>query len=183
MVRWTACRRNPDRLRPGTRGRKLRPLAVLTAMSKRKMHVLTHRILLVAGTTLLGVAVIYGAPPTPVWPESWQVRTASAADFSSVVAPLRVAMKRKSAHRTDTIKPNGASCPGAVTAPLIPPASNQSSESTVQNSPAAPPPGGTIASSCPATKGDARADIARGHALATPEPLNSKQLIGPKAPG
>lgn len=142
------------------------------------MRDLSHRILLVAGTTVLGMVVIYGPPSTPVWPESGRVRMAFAGDIPAVVAPLRVALKRKSVHHTDTVKPNGASCPGADTAPLIAAASNGSSESAAQNSPAAPARG-NIASSCPATKGDARADIARGHALAKPEPLNSKQLIAP----
>jgi len=147
---------------------------------------LTHRILLIAGTTLLGAAVIYGAPSTPVWPGSAApVRLASAADIAPIVAPVRVVLKRKSTHHTDSVKPNGASCPGANTLPAIPPANDDAGQSAAQNSPATAIPKGKLAVPCPPTGSDAQADIARGHAIATPEPLNSKQLIAPapKTPG
>ena len=137
------------------------------------MRDLANRILFLAGTTLLAAAVIYGAPSTPAWPDPTHgrvsVRVASAVDLLAVVAPVRAALKRKSAHHTDTVEPNGASCPDTM--PLSPP----SSDAPV------PMPNGKVASPCPAAGSDAQSDIARGPALATPEPLNSKQLIAPRA--
>jgi hypothetical protein len=145
----------------------------------------THRILSLAGTTLLAAAVIYGAPSTPAHVEHDPVRVAAATDLLAVVTPIRAALKLTSRHRSDTVKPNGASCPGADSAPLLPSPGIGSAENSVQN--AQPPvvPNGKVASPCPASGNDARTDIVRGPALATPEPLNSKHLIAPreKMPG
>ena len=153
------------------------------------MRDFTHRILFLAGTTLLAAAVIYGAPATPAWPdlnvEHRAARVAVATDLLAVVTPIRAALKLTSRHRTDTVKPNGASCPDADTAPLLP---SQGIGSAENSAPNAQPPAvsnGKVASPCPAVGSDARTDIVHGPGLATPEPLNSKRLIAPreKMPG
>ena len=140
------------------------------------MRDLTHRILFLAGTTLLAAAILYGAPSTSAWPDpgiATPVRVASAADLLAVVAPVRGAVNRNAARNTDTVRPNAASCPGANTSSLLPPASD-STENPGQNAPA----NGKF-STCPNAGSDAQTDIARGQGLAKPEPLNSKQLIAP----
>jgi hypothetical protein len=135
------------------------------------------------------MAVVYGAPSTPEWPDPAlghaPVRIAAGTDLLAVVTPIRAALNLTSRHRTDTVKPNGASCPGADTAPLLPSQGIGSADNSVQNAQPPAVPNGKVASPCPATGSDARTDIVRGPALATPEPLNSKHLIAPreKMPG
>jgi len=136
---------------------------------------LAHRMLFLAGTTLLAAAVIYGAPSTSAWPDplaTARVRVASTADTADLLA-IAASIDRKSRRPTDSVKPNGAGCPGANTASL-----NDQPTENIQNS---APANGNAASPCRAPASDAQTDIARGQGLATPEPLNSKQLIAPRA--
>ena len=118
-------------------------------------------------------------------PRRSRFNRASATDLLAVVTPIRDALDLTSRHRNDTVKPNGASCPGADNASVLPSQGIGSKENSVQNAPTPAVPNGKLASPCPATGSDARTDIVRGPALATPEPLNSKHLIAPreKMPG
>lgn len=84
-------------------------------------------------------------------------------------------------HRpTATVAPNGTSCPSPNTQPTIPPLGKPAiaPDTAHDNSPViAPNIVGNGA--CPPTGSDAATNIARGNALAKPEPLNSPTLIVP----
>lgn len=85
-------------------------------------------------------------------------------------------------HRpTATVVPNGTSCPLQNTQPEIPPDGKTAimPDSAHGSAPATAPiiTGNTI---CRPTGSDAATNIARGNALAKPEPLNSPTLITPR---
>ena len=83
--------------------------------------------------------------------------------------------------RSETVRPDGSSCPEAIGAPMVPPVVNQ--PATTSGKPAVIPPGNHDAnatSPCPSSAGVARTDVARGPSLAKPEPLNAPQLMVPK---
>lgn len=85
-------------------------------------------------------------------------------------------------HRpTATVAPNGTSCPSQSTQPEIPPDGKTAiiPDNAHGSAPATAPiiTGNTI---CRPTGSDAATNIARGNALAKPEPLNSPTLITPR---
>lgn len=84
-------------------------------------------------------------------------------------------------HRpTATVEPNGTSCPIQSTPPTISPGKGAAAAENSHDN--AIPPGPVITGNtvCSATDGDAATNIARGNALAKPEPLNSPTLITPR---
>lgn len=100
--------------------------------------------------------------------------TASAASAATAAQPSHY-------RPTATVAPNGTSCPSPNTQATVPPLGRPAiaPDTAHDNSPAAAP---NIAANptCPATGSDAETNIARGHALAKPEPLNSPTLIAPR---
>lgn len=101
------------------------------------------------------------------------VLIASGASATTTTQPLH--------HRpTATVEPNGTSCPIQSTPPTISPgkgaaAAENSHDNAIPRGPVIT--GNTV---CSATDGDAATNIARGNALAKPEPLNSLTLITPR---
>lgn len=99
-----------------------------------------------------------------------------------IASAVPAATVAKGSHHvsTATVSPNGTSCPSANTQPTIPPLGTPAitPDNVHDTAPATAP---IIAgnSTCPVTGSDAETNIARGKALAKPEPLNSPSLITP----
>ena len=82
---------------------------------------------------------------------------------------------------TATVAPNGTSCPSPNTQATIPPLGKPAiPPGTAPDNTPAGAPKIVDNTTCRATGSDAETNIARGNALAKPEPLNSPTLIAPR---
>lgn len=100
----------------------------------------------------------------------------------AVTAVSAATAAEPSHHRsTASVVPNGTSCPSSNTQATIPPVGRGAVlPDTAHDSAQAGAPNIVGSATCPPTASDAQTNIARGNALAKPEPLNSPTLITPR---